>query len=104
NDTVPTPSSKNPAVPAELDELVLWATARDPEERPRDAREMLERLREIEPSIRMPQPARPTRATAVIHDAVPLGPATAETMVLGAGAPVAVAAVEASDDEDTTAL
>ncbi len=104
NDTVPTPSSKNPAVPAELDELVLWATARDPEERPRDAREMLERLREIEPSIRMPRPARPTRATAVIHDAVPLGPATAETMVLGAGAPVAVAAVEASDDEDTTAL
>jgi serine/threonine-protein kinase len=30
NDTVPTPSSKNPSVPAELDELVLWATARDP--------------------------------------------------------------------------
>ena len=39
NDSVPAPSSKNPAVPAELDELVLWATARDPEERPRDARE-----------------------------------------------------------------
>ena len=38
NDTVPTPSTKNPKVPAELDELVLWATARDPEERPRDAR------------------------------------------------------------------
>ena len=52
NDSVPTPSSKNPTVPAELDELVLWATARDPEERPRDARELLDQLREIEPGIR----------------------------------------------------
>ncbi len=46
NDSVPTPSTKNPKVPAELDELVLWATARDPEERPRDARELLEQLRD----------------------------------------------------------
>ncbi len=53
NDSVPTPSSKNPTVPAELDELVLWATARDPEERPNDARVMLERLREVEPDIRV---------------------------------------------------
>ncbi|WP_448006946.1 Stk1 family PASTA domain-containing Ser/Thr kinase [Agromyces bauzanensis] len=105
NDSVPTPSSKNPAVPAELDELVLWATARDPEERPHDAREMLERLREIEPSIRMPRrPARPTQATTVIVDAIPAGATTAETMVLGAGATTAVAVAEASDDEDATAL
>ncbi|WP_188741820.1 Stk1 family PASTA domain-containing Ser/Thr kinase [Agromyces bauzanensis] len=105
NDTVPTPSSKNPAVPAELDELVLWATARDPEERPRDAREMLERLREVEPSIRMPRrPAHSTQATTIMADALPAGPATAETMVLGAGAPIAVAVAEASDDEDVDAL
>ena len=39
NDSVPAPSSKNPAVPAEIDELVAWATSRDPDERPRDARE-----------------------------------------------------------------
>ncbi len=44
NDTVPTPSSKNPKIPAELDELVLWATERDPEKRPRDARVMLDQL------------------------------------------------------------
>jgi serine/threonine-protein kinase len=42
NDAVPTPSSVNARVPAELDELVLWATARDPEHRPRDARTMLD--------------------------------------------------------------
>jgi beta-lactam-binding protein with PASTA domain/tRNA A-37 threonylcarbamoyl transferase component Bud32 len=48
NDTVPTPSSKNPRVPEELDELVLWATARDPEQRPRDARAMLDQLYETQ--------------------------------------------------------
>jgi beta-lactam-binding protein with PASTA domain/tRNA A-37 threonylcarbamoyl transferase component Bud32 len=48
NDTVPTPSSKNPRVPRELDELVLWATARDPDQRPRDARAMLEQLMETQ--------------------------------------------------------
>lgn len=46
NDTVPTPSSLNPRIPAEIDELVLWATARDPEQRPRDAKAMLDQLNE----------------------------------------------------------
>jgi serine/threonine-protein kinase len=48
NDTVPMPSAVNPRVPAELDELVLWATARDPDQRPRDARAMLEHLFELQ--------------------------------------------------------
>lgn len=106
NDTVPTPSSKNPAVPVELDELVLWATARDPEERPHDARDMLERLREVEPAIRAPRQAPRTQSTMVIPDAaMPIGAATAETTVLGAGAPVVatVATVEASDEEPAAA-
>lgn len=51
NDTVGTPSSKNPSVPAELDELVLWATARDPDERPRDARAMLDQLVETREAL-----------------------------------------------------
>ncbi|MBX3090678.1 MAG: Stk1 family PASTA domain-containing Ser/Thr kinase [Cryobacterium sp.] len=46
NESVPTPSTKNPEVPVELDELVLWATAKDPDQRPADARAMLEQLRE----------------------------------------------------------
>ncbi|BDZ50424.1 hypothetical protein GCM10025867_26650 [Frondihabitans sucicola] len=48
NDTVPMPSAVNPRVPPELDELVLWATARDPEQRPRDARAMLEHLYDLQ--------------------------------------------------------
>lgn len=47
-DSVPRPSVKNPGVPEPLDELVLWATEKSPDERPIDAREMLQRLREIE--------------------------------------------------------
>ncbi len=52
NDPVPAPSAKNPAVPAELDDLVLWATAKNPDQRPKDAREMLDRLVEAEKAIR----------------------------------------------------
>ncbi|MBO3664701.1 Stk1 family PASTA domain-containing Ser/Thr kinase [Microbacterium stercoris] len=47
-ESVPRPSVKNPGVPEHLDELVLWATEKEPDERPSDAAEMLERLREIE--------------------------------------------------------
>ncbi len=44
NDTVPVPSAAEPGVPPELDDLVAWATARDPADRPRDAREMLDHM------------------------------------------------------------
>ena len=47
-DSVPRPSVRNPGVPEQIDELVLWATEKDPDERPGDAGEMLDRLREIE--------------------------------------------------------
>ena len=60
-DSVPRPSVKNPGVPAALDELVLWATERSPDDRPVDAREMLERLREIERELGItPQVTRTT--------------------------------------------
>ena len=52
NDTVPMPSSKVPSIPQELDELVLWATARDPEQRPRDARMMLDQLLDVGSMLR----------------------------------------------------
>jgi beta-lactam-binding protein with PASTA domain/tRNA A-37 threonylcarbamoyl transferase component Bud32 len=89
NDTVPTPSTKNPRVPAELDELVLWATARDPDQRPRDARAMLEQLHETETLLRNGDPM--TAATSVQRtvvmpaaiDPVRASGATAETQVLG---------------------
>ncbi|GAB3130162.1 Stk1 family PASTA domain-containing Ser/Thr kinase [Glaciibacter psychrotolerans] len=49
NDTVPMPSATVPGSPAQFDDLVAWATARDPEDRPRDARVMLDRLLSGEP-------------------------------------------------------
>jgi serine/threonine-protein kinase len=62
NDSVPPPSSKNSRVPAELDELVLWATAHNPEDRPRDARVMLDQLLATQALLAT---ALPTGATAV---------------------------------------
>ncbi|GAA1966631.1 Stk1 family PASTA domain-containing Ser/Thr kinase [Agromyces allii] len=86
NDQVPMPSTKNPSVPVQLDELVLWSTSRDPDARPRDAKEMLDRLRQIEPEIRGGQ-LHATQATAVFTGSllgapVPLGASTAATTVL----------------------
>jgi len=52
NDTVPAPSSVNPNVPAELDAIVAWATAKNPEDRPANASQMLERLLQAEDGIR----------------------------------------------------
>lgn len=100
NDQVPTPSSKFSGVPPELDELVLWATSRDPEQRPADARAMLDRLREVEGAVRGvagPVPAL-YQPTMVLADAT----ATAETRVLNpasAPVPTALAAPEEQGEE-----
>jgi serine/threonine-protein kinase len=51
NESVPRPSVVNPSVPDPLDDLVLWATERSPDERPSDARELLDRLREVEKQL-----------------------------------------------------
>jgi serine/threonine-protein kinase len=75
NDTVPTPSSKNSRVPAELDELVLWATARDPDQRPRDARMMLDQLLDTQAFLQSGDSS--TAATAVQR-----------TMVLPSASPI----------------
>ena len=88
NDSVPTPSTKNPKVPAELDELVLWATARDPEDRPRDARELLEQLRATESLLETALPTgaiatQKTRAYTSVAPVVAAPGSEDETMVLG---------------------
>ncbi|HEU0205408.1 MAG TPA: Stk1 family PASTA domain-containing Ser/Thr kinase [Pseudolysinimonas sp.] len=82
NDTVPTPSVKNPKVPAELDELVQWATEKDPEQRPRDARAMLDQLHETESQLRtaLPSGATSSQRTVRMPAAVPLNGAAAETV------------------------
>ena len=100
NDSVPTPSSKNSRVPAELDELVLWATAREPDERPRDARVMLDQLLATQtllatalPNAAGAAPAQRTMVlpTAMAADASPTTvlappPSNDDTVVLRPGA------------------
>ena len=108
NDAVPTPSTVNPRVPAELDELVLWATARDPEHRPRDARTMLDQLHDTEALIKTALPSTATGAqrTVVLPStpASPISPASeAETQILGSRA-TARAAAAASVPDSTAAL
>jgi serine/threonine-protein kinase len=44
---VPAPSTVCEGVPAEVDDLVLWCTARDPDERPNDARELFGEVRQL---------------------------------------------------------
>ncbi|WP_243226047.1 Stk1 family PASTA domain-containing Ser/Thr kinase [Microbacterium sp. CIAB417] len=64
-ESVPRPSVRNPGVPEPLDELVLWATERSPQERPDDAQAMLNRLREIEQDLGIaPQVAAATSPPA----------------------------------------
>jgi beta-lactam-binding protein with PASTA domain/tRNA A-37 threonylcarbamoyl transferase component Bud32 len=100
NDSVPAPSSRNPRVPAELDELVLWATARDPEERPKDARALLDRLFETHSSLMtaLPTGATPTQRTMVLPGAR-ASSSTAETAVIGSR----VALAPATPVSDSTA-
>jgi serine/threonine-protein kinase len=74
NDTVPVPSAAVAGVPSELDDLVAWSTARDPDDRPRDAREMLEHIN-----------GNQQRATGQYRTAV-LRPENA-TAILPAGSP-----------------
>lgn len=71
-DSVPRPSVKNPGVPEQLDELVLWATEKVPDDRPLDASVMLARLRDIERELGVaPQVARAVAVgTTATEDAV----------------------------------
>ena len=66
-DSVPRPSVKNPGVPEQLDELVLWSTEKKPDDRPADAMEMLQRLREIERNLGI-SPQVVTAATSGMID------------------------------------
>jgi beta-lactam-binding protein with PASTA domain/tRNA A-37 threonylcarbamoyl transferase component Bud32 len=104
NDTVPTPSTSNPRVPEEIDELVLWSTARDPEERPRDARVMLDEVHAIR-SVLEPTPTSATAQqrtmvmpAAAVAAAFPLNDTNSATQIItpqrGRPAPVVSDAVD----------
>jgi serine/threonine-protein kinase len=86
NDTVPAPSTENPRVPVELDELVLWATAREPDERPRDAKALLNEVLAVRAKLdaeAQPNATTAHRTVVMPTAALPLASGnTSETQVL----------------------
>ena len=96
-DSVPRPSVKNPGVPEQLDELVLWATEKSPDDRPTDASVMLDRLRDIERELGIaPQVAR-TLAAGIIREEVQ-GDSGALTQVLPATMTAPTTTVDDTDN------
>jgi len=83
NDTVPVPSAEVPSIPGELDELVLWATARDPEQRPRDARVMLDQLLEVEKLVRPASADTGMAPTMIFPGGFGDAAANADTQIFG---------------------
>ncbi|WP_282820067.1 Stk1 family PASTA domain-containing Ser/Thr kinase [Curtobacterium flaccumfaciens] len=108
NDSVPAPSAAVSGVPPELDELVAWSTARDPEDRPRDAREMLDHMsgnQQRATGQYRTAVLRPENGTAILPSggAGTLGAAAAAASVGAAGAAGAdeTAIIDRSGDRDT---
>jgi eukaryotic-like serine/threonine-protein kinase len=102
NDTVPAPGLENPRVPIELDELVLWSTARDSDERPRDARVLLNEVIAVRGKLDAEAQGTPTVAQRTMVMPPAIAPQTrgdtSETQILQparrAPAPAAVGAVD----------
>ncbi len=99
NDTVPMPSARVSTIPAELDELVSWATARDPEKRPRDARVMLDQLQDVDKLVRSAAVDGTGLQPTMILSGLPNAMADAETQILGAQ-PLATAATGTTPPEE----
>jgi beta-lactam-binding protein with PASTA domain/tRNA A-37 threonylcarbamoyl transferase component Bud32 len=96
---VPVPSTRAEDLPPALDDLVAVATARDPDERPADAGELLQLVRRTRASLAPDVlDARPAGAAAAAAAAVPTA-ATAALPVGGAGTDLATRPIT-----DTTAL
>ncbi|MBT2473414.1 protein kinase, partial [Microbacterium sp. ISL-103] len=94
-ESVPRPSVRNPGVPEQLDELVLWATEKSPDERPDDAQQMLDRLREIERGLGIaPAVAAATASQRSQADSADLTKVMPGTMVIADPAAPASAAVD----------
>jgi serine/threonine-protein kinase len=63
NSDVPAPSSRQPGIPRQLDDLVLAATSREPSGRPLDAGAMLAELHDARMDLGLPVVAVPPRRT-----------------------------------------
>lgn len=99
NDSVPAPSATNPTVPAEWDELVLWATARDPDDRPADARVLLDQLTETARALQTSLGASGPQRTMLLSPAIPARGDADETQVLGTRGSSGMGAVSSATGE-----
>ncbi|WP_432484305.1 Stk1 family PASTA domain-containing Ser/Thr kinase [Kineococcus esterisolvens] len=104
-DDPPAPSSAVPGLPAAVDRLALEALAKDPDERPHNAGEMLVRVREVragltpqELAVRGPRAASPGSGSPTVR--LDLAPVAGAPL---AGASAGEAAGEAPGDEDRRA-
>ncbi|MFV1364968.1 protein kinase [Mycolicibacterium elephantis] len=92
---VPAPSTVITGVPAQFDDLVLHATARDPAQRYADAQDMADELAAVVdelglPPFRVPAPRNSAQhASAALHHSRTAGPHTATEVTGGPPAPVA---------------
>jgi serine/threonine-protein kinase len=79
NEDVPAPSTRAADIPPQIDALVTWATARDPQERPEDASELHESLLDVKDRLNLISAVPPLPITATTR----IAPTTA-TKVVGA--------------------
>jgi serine/threonine-protein kinase len=93
---VPAPSTREPSVHAEMDSLVLWCCARDPERRPQSAADLLPEIDHIL-SLLPPDPSRPPRRLQAAS------PATERIGSQPEDPTQAVPTIEALDESDLTA-
>lgn len=65
---VPAPSSYNQGIPEVIDDIVLWATERDPADRPSDASELLAAVKQARRQLKVisSQPQKTTQQTTVM--------------------------------------
>ena len=70
NEDIPAPSTRASGVPPQVDALVTWATSREPQQRPADARELHESLLDVRDRLGLHDgvPPLPHALTARIID------------------------------------
>ena len=101
---VPAPSSRMPSVPPELDALVARSTARDPDERPRDAGEFLTELRRVRAGLGQDELDRRPAGGGVVDDTNASTAALSRTQVVPVGAPGVAVATTSGRPERRRAL
>ena len=104
--SVPAPSAACPGLAEDLDELVLWCTSQDPEDRPVDGRALLGELRHIRTSLTdeqldfhapgSPPAQRPADRTTVITQ-----PPSGATEVISQAQPGATEVLQRADNPTT---